>query len=440
MIARVSRQAQGLWQSRLVRNALGLYVLQIGSWLLPIATVIFLARRLGPQNWGSLAFMQAFGTYVIFLIGYGFNYSATREVARHREDRSKLAELLAGVQGAKLTLTALSLLIVIPVSILVPAIHRNQGLLWPAMLWAFAWGFTPSWYFQGLERMWFVARIDTLARFLSLAGILIVVRSPGDTWKVLTLQGGFLLLATVVELAVAYREVGFMLPGARLVGRTLRLGWSMFLLSGALSFYTIGNGFILGLLGSTSAVAFFVAGERICKTFGTLLLPLTQAVFPRTSHLAATDRRQAARLARTSLLLMGAAGIAWGIGAFLFAPVLVHLLFGPGFEPAIAVLRILALLPPLVAVSNVIGVQWMLAIGLDRLVNAVVFSAGVLNILLAIILVPHLMQIGMAIAVVAAEAVLTLGLYAVLRIKHLDPLVIATRRAQEETVPVSVPA
>jgi O-antigen/teichoic acid export membrane protein len=82
----------------------------------------------------------------------------------------------------------------------------------------------------------------------------------------------------------------------------------------------------------------------------------------------------------------------------------------------------------------------MLAIGLDRLVNAVVFSAGVLNILLAIILVPHLMQIGMAIAVVAAEAVLTFGLYAVLRIKHLDPLVIATRRAQEETVPVSVPA
>jgi polysaccharide transporter, PST family len=431
-------RARGLRSSALVRNAMGLYLLQIGGWVLPIATIYFLARRLGPANWGSLAFMQAFGAYVIYLVGYGFNYSATREVARHRHDRRKLAELLGGVQGAKLALAVVSLSIVLPISAWVPAIHRNQDLVWPAMLWAFSWGFTPGWFYQGRERMGFVAACDTLARFLALAGILVLVKSPADTWKVLALQGGLLLAATAVELTVAYRDVGFVLPRPRLVLDTLRLGWSTFLLSGALSFYTIGNGFILGLLGTPASVAYFVGAEKICKTFGTMLQPVSQAVYPRTSHLAATDRGQAARLARNSLLLMGGAGIAWGIAAFVFAPVLVHLVLGDQFESAVAVVRILALLPPLVAFSNALGVQWMLAIGLDRLVNTVVFSAGILNVLLALILVPRLLHIGMAIAVVAAEGFMTAGLYTVLRLKHLDPFSIAG--AEPDDVPLPVPA
>src|SRR5690242_19089697 len=298
--------------------------------------------------------MQAFGSYVIFLVGYGFSWSATREVARHRSDPDRLAELLAGVQGAKVALAILSLAIVLPVSGLVPAIHRNQSLLWPGMLWAFAWGFTPGWYFQGLERMGFVARCDTLARLLSLGGLLLLVRSPADTWKVLSIQGGLLLTATLFELAVAYREVGFRLPRPGLVWESLRLGWTMFLLAGALSFYTIGNGFILGLFGTSTVVAYYVGAERICKAFGNLLLPMSQAIFPRTSYLAAGARPHAARLARSSLLIMGTIGCAWGVAAFFGAPLLVHLLLGPGFEPAVPVLRILALLPPLVAISNVL--------------------------------------------------------------------------------------
>jgi PST family polysaccharide transporter len=100
------------------------------------------------------------------------------------------------------------------------------------------------------------------------------------------------------------------------------------------------------------------------------------------------------------------------------------------------VLRILALLPPLVALSNVLGIQWMLALRLDRLVNAIVISACVLNISLALILVPRYLQVGMAVAVVASEALVAFGLYSVLRIRHLDPLVIAAR-AQADPAPTA---
>jgi PST family polysaccharide transporter len=211
----------------------------------------------------------------------------------------------------------------------------------------------------------------------------------------------------------------------------------MFLLGGALSLYTIGNGFVLGLFAPPTAVAYYMGAERISKNFATLLSPITQAVFPRTSHLAVHARGEAARLTRTSLFLMGGAGCVMGVLVFLGAPILVRLVLGPGYEPAVGVLRILACLPPLIVVSNVLAVQWMLALGLDRLVNRLMLGAGVLNILLAVVLAPRYMHVGMAIAVVTAEALVTFGLYSVVRIKHIDPLEIARLPEQAGSVRVS---
>jgi PST family polysaccharide transporter len=149
---------------------------------------------------------------------------------------------------------------------------------------------------------------------------------------------------------------------------------------------------------------------------------------------------QAAQLARKSLFIVGGAGCAMGVTIFLGAPILVRLVLGPGFESAVLVLRILALLPPLIALSNVLGIQWMLALGLDRLVNVVVISACVLNVVLAILLVPRYLEVGMAVAVVASETLVASGLYAMLRMRNLDPLVIAGAPAIDESVQASTRA
>jgi PST family polysaccharide transporter len=437
MIARLRARRKALLRSGIARNAISLYTLQLGSVILPLATLFFLTRRLGPQQWGRLAFMQALAAYVVFLVTYGFHFSGTREVAQNRHDPDRLAELFVGVLGAKVFLAILSLLIVIPATMLVPPIQRVQSLLWPGMLWAFAVSLSLSWYYQGLERMGIVARWETAARVLSLCAVLVLVHSPADAWKVLVIQGSLLAGAVAVEMAVAYRGVRFRVPTRALVWQTLRMGWSTFLLQGALSLYTIGNGFILGLLtSSTAAVGYYVGAERISKGLATLLNPVTQAIYPRTSHLATHARPEAARLARLSLLLMGAVACLMGVSVFIAAPLLVRVVLGPGFESAVPVLRILALLPPLVVVNNVLAVQWMLALGLDRLVNRVVFAAGLLNVVLAIALVPHYVHVGMAVAVVASEALITAGLFAVLRAKHLDPLALGSM--EKPTVPATL--
>jgi polysaccharide transporter, PST family len=73
------------------------------------------------------------------------------------------------------------------------------------------------------------------------------------------------------------------------------------------------------------------------------------------------------------------------------------------FTPAVQVLRIFATLPPILAVTHSVGVQWLFSQKRDSLVNTIMLSAGVFNILLAASLAPRWRHFGMAWAVVCAE-------------------------------------
>lgn len=101
---------------------------------------------------------------------------------------------------------------------------------------------------------------------------------------------------------------------------------------------------------------------------------------------------------------MGAGGFLLGASLFAFAPLIVHLLMGNSFGPAVPVLRILALLPPLLSITHSVGLQWLLPHGQDAEVNRIILTAGALNLALAVFLAPHFAHIGMAWSVVCTEA------------------------------------
>ncbi|MCL6577734.1 oligosaccharide flippase family protein, partial [Kyrpidia sp.] len=173
----------------LVHNVLALYGVNIANYFFPLITVPYLARVLGPEEWGMVAFAQAFGQYINLVVEYGFDLSATREVARTRDSLDRRADLIAGVLGAKVVLASVVLGVVFVICHWVPPFQEHSKILWAGVFWALAMAFTLRWYFQGLERMRLVAVLDVSAKALAVLGILLLVRGPEDGWKVLVLQG-----------------------------------------------------------------------------------------------------------------------------------------------------------------------------------------------------------------------------------------------------------
>jgi len=419
---KAGERIKGLLGHTLVQNALSLYGVQIASYVVPLATIPYLARVLGAAGWGRVAFAQSFGFYLALIGEYGFGYSATRAIAQAREDPEKLSEVVAGVQGAKALLALVSLAVAGVTHLWIPIFREHPALFWSAMFWALAFGFNMMWFFQGFERMHYVAILDVGAKILATIGVFLLVRKPDDAWRVLVVQGVGLFCSFVIGLTLTYRMVAFRLPSVNSVRTAMRMGWSMFLFRNSVSLYTTGNAFILGLFVSPQIVGYYAGAEKVSKAFVGLLNPITQTLYPRLSHLAHQARERAATLAKIGFWIMGGGGVVLGGLIFVSAPLLLRVALGSGFGPAVPVLRVLALLVPLISLNNVFGIQWMLPLGKDRAFNRIILTAGLINIVLASLLAPAFGATGMGWSVVSAEFFVAVSIYAYLRWRKLDPI------------------
>lgn len=303
----------------------------------------------------------------------------------------------------------------------VPSFKQHPSLLWLSLIWAITQSLNPIWFFQGLEKMRVAAILDIASKVIFTLGILFLIRDPSQVKLVLILQSLGSSFSSAIATFIAYRKAQFYLPKFHMVWDTLKLGWTMFLFRSAVSFYTIGNTFILGLFAAPEYVGYYAGAEKISKALLGLLNPISQALYPRINYLFHRSKTEAARLSLNSLKLMGSGGVLMGLLAFFFAPFWIRILLGEGYAPAIPALRMLSVLPPLIALSNVLGIQWMLILGLDKQFNFIIIIAGALNVLLAVLLAPNYLQNGMAISVVIAELFVTGGIIYILKIKHLTP-------------------
>lgn len=402
-------------------NLVSLCGVHVLNYIMPLVTLPFLARALGPVHWGELAFAEAYATYLSVLIEYGFGLSATREVAQVRDDPSARSRLLAGVLGAQALLTAGALAVTVALGYGFHVFLAYRPLLPFAFLLAAFRAINPFWYFQGLERTLLMASITAVANIAAAGGMLLLVRSPQDAWIPLALRAGAAIGVAFVSLVIAYRGTPFSAPVLSEAWSTLRKGWSLFAFKGVVSLYTTANVVLLGLLATPGVVALFAGAEKIANAAASGVNPISQAFYPRISYLMSQDRADAIRTARLSVLMTVGSGMAFGLTMLLGAPLLVHLLLGSGFDRAIPVLRLLSVLPPAIAASNVLGIQWMLPLRLDRQFNWIIVAAGLTNVALALVLVPRFGHMGMATGVDVAELMVTASVFALLRYRRLDP-------------------
>lgn len=403
---------KSLRRSSLAGNLVSLYGAHVAGLVVPILTVPYLARVLRPEGWGVVVFAQSFSAWLILLIEYGFDLSGTRAIARVRTEPHLLPEVVAGIQGAKTLVLAIVTVGTALIYFVVP-LFREYPLI---LLWAWAYavlkGMSPFWYFLGTERMRAPAGLDAAAKVVAALGVFIWVQVPADGWRVLALQAVTSAASLVVMTLWLYRAVALRIPTRSGILRTLKDSAGVFIFRASSGLYVQANAFILGLMTTPQVVAYFGGAERIVRAAINLLHPITQTLFPRLSHLVVADPAGARRLFRLCSIGMLGMGVVMGAVAFLAAEPLVGLLLGPGYEAAVPVLRILAALPPVVAVGGVFGLHWALPMGLDRPFYRLVLAGGAINIGMAVILAPRFGATGMAVSVLSADVLVSVGLLA----------------------------
>lgn len=389
--------------SRLFRNTASLYAVQLANLVLPLITFPYLARVLRPEGWGPILFAQSLAFWLALLLEYGFNLSATRMIASARDDRAERARIVSSVMGAQAGLLAAVLLCGFIAYLTVPEFQRQPTLLLLSVLYAIGLGLSPMWYFQGIESLRKAAATEVALRAGATCCIFLLIKAPSDGWIVLAIHATSALLWVFIGTVWVYGDARFQIPRVRDGVGVLRDTSAIFALRGFSGAYMQASPFILGLIAPAPMVAFFAGAERLVRAANALLQPLSQAIYPRLSYLTGRDDAASARLLKLSFLLMVGGGCFLGIGIFVSAPMVVPILLGEGYEASIPVLRALAMVPPIVALGTVLGIQWALPAGHDRAMFIFVACGAVVSVSTATLLVPHFGAVGMALAVILAE-------------------------------------
>jgi polysaccharide transporter, PST family len=372
-------------RKRLLGNMLSLGAVQFFSYLLPFLSLPYLARVLGAADLGRMAIALSIAQIFVVLTDYGFNLSAPQAIALVRHDRGKVTDIWCAVTMLRTLFAVLGALLLVGLTPLITVLRDSWDLIAIAYLLVIGNVLFPQWLFQGLEQLRLVSIVQIAARLLVFGGIFLLVHKPEDLRLATALQSVGPLLGGLLALPHTLRTVSrdsLRLPTLGMLRHQVHDGWHIFLSTAAINIYTSCNAFLLGLLAPPNAVGHYHVAEKMIRAVQMTLSPISNAVYPHVTRLASENRLAALQFNRKLLTALGSGACLIGIIVFATAPWAVQALFGPSFSEAAALLRIMAFLPLLIAVSNVLGIQTMLPFGMKRAFSRVLLASALLDLIL----------------------------------------------------------
>ncbi len=407
-------------KKRLFSNFMSLSVLQGANYILPLITLPYLVRVLGPEKFGLIAFAQAFIAYFNILTDYGFNLSATREISIYRDDKEKISEIFSSVIIIKLALMTLSFIIM---TIIVFSFEKFRK---DWLIYYFTFGMVlgqtmfPVWFFQGMERMKYITILNITARLIFTISIFVFIRQMSDYIYVPLLNSIGFCVAGVMALWIIFKNkyIFFKKPTIFSIQYQLREGWTLFVSSFSGSFYRNFNVLVMGFLTSDLYVGYYAIAEKIIKVIQSLQNVVGNVLFPYLSKKVSIKKDYFFYIDKKYREYL--IGIYGSISLLLFfsSPYIVYFINGRIQSNIITDLKIMSSVVLIGGLNYYYGVLGLVVMNYKREFSNAIVLTGSFNILISFVLVYFFKDLGASLSFMLSELFLLVLIYKrIIRIK-----------------------
>lgn len=407
---------------RILENMISLTGLQFASYILPLITLPYLTLVLGPEKFGLTQYAISLITYFQFFTDYGFNLSATRELAICRDDNQKISQIFSSVMFIKMCLCILSFIILLLIVMFIPKFSEDSYVYILTFGMVIGYMLFPTWLFQGLEYMRYTSILNIIGKIVFTVLIFIFIHDTTDYMLVPLINSlGYILVGILgIYIALTKFNIKITIPSIRDIKYHLREGWYVFISTIAINMYTTTNTFLLGLLTNNTLVGYYSIAEKIILAVNGLLNPISQALYPFISRTVKTDdKTRSIEFIRKITKIMTLVGIVLSAGLFIFAKPIILLLFGQSYANSVIILQIISIVPLAVSLSTVFGVETMLTFNYKKAFTSIVMIGGIIDIVLGIILITLMKEIGIAISFATTEIFITIAMFIFLQRKGI---------------------
>jgi len=363
-------------KSTVFANFVSLASIQGVNYILPLIVIPYLFRILGVKEFGLFGFAYAFVQYFVIMTDFGFNLSATKYIAEHRDDPQKINEYLNAATLARLLICAVGFVVMAIITFSFNPFKADKAFFLLFYGIVLGGAIFPQWFFQGIEKMKYITVITIVAKIISIIPIFFLVRSSADYLRIPILYSIGFLIAGGFSLYFIYCKMGmkWFFPDSGKIMWSLKNSWPYFLSRAAVSMFTVSNVFILGLTVNVTAVGYYSAAEKIYQALNSAYYPLSGAIFP---HMAKKKDVSFFKKVFTISMLANAIIVCF---ILVFAPEIIRILFHTHEIYSVLVLRILAVVCFFTVPSILLGYPFLAAMGHPNYTNGTVIGSAIFHI------------------------------------------------------------
>lgn len=376
--------------------------------------IAYLARILGPADFGKMNFAQAIVGYFAILAQFGLNTIGVRQVAR---DKSTTRTYIKHIVSLKVFLGSAAFCLLLGAVFFMDKPPQMKALIISYGVTIFtASVFLLDWVFQGIEKMEYLGVsvvIQSLFYFLLLMAF---VKTPLDLghvpWVLVASQvaaAGFLglvLLREFPDMAAAARRRALALKpeynpvfSRDLIAQALPIG-----LTGVCSIVIYNTGpVMLGFMRSDLDVGYFSAAQKVVMILVGAGAAFYTSIFPSISyHYRQSSGENFQKLVRYTFRIMVTLTLPALTGIAMLAHPIVRLLYGTKFLDAAGILQLLTLNAFLVYVNSIYSQILWAADRQSRVFRIVAMQAAAV-VALNFLLILYAGRTGVAVVAVLGE-------------------------------------
>ena len=381
-------------------NFMWLSLLQVASYVFPLITMPYLARVIGVEGFGKIAFALAIMVWIQTIADWGFNLTATRDVAQNRDNPQKVSEIFSNVLWARCLLMFLSLAALLLLIAVVPRFREQWDVILVTFLIIPGHILFPDWFFQAVEKMRYITIINVATKLIFTLAVFVFIKTPDDYIIQPVLSAAGFALSGIIALYIIVGRWGVQLlpPSLKDILTTIKESTNVFINNLAPNLYNSLSIVLLGIFSGGVANGIYDGANKFINIICNILNALTRAFFPFLSR----------RKEHFSLFvkLVICVAIVTSMVTWFIAPWLVATLLSAEFAESVIVIRILSVSLIFYVLSSAYGSCYMIVNKREKVLRQLTVICSIIGLLMAIPLVYYYSYIGVALTVTISRVLL----------------------------------
>ncbi len=403
------KASDGFMFSRFLGGAFSLGLANLLSTFLGLATIIFVVRKLVPDDFGVFVLLQVGASFLAEVSAFGQTLAIPKFIASASEKQTQ-SDLIQTVIYFRILTVVFVIIVALALSpFLDPFIKSpllRSLLIYAPLLFVFeSLGKTFTCVLQGLFHFGEIAISNFLASFLNLVFTAIFV--------LLLNQGVFgVMYAKLLSSLIAYAYAYFLIPSQKGGKFHMRLLKQMLTFGFPLQFqyildfsYSRLDTFLIGALLGPAGVAYYAVAQKIPQSLGGLYEAFLSVYLPFFANLSARgEDKKLINLLNNSTRWLALVTISGALAALLFGREIIEFLFSQNYLPCVPAFILLMIGWNLNSVENTLGYS-LVAIGETNKTLTVNAIRAVFSLLANLLFIPLLGFNGAALAKVIGNMV-----------------------------------